>query len=308
MPLMSAAAQVARIPAIKGKAAPGLKDFCKLIAGLRTLLDLPADEVIRQVIDLSGYRAMLSSSGDPEDADRLANIEELVTAAQQFDSGDSDRSLGHFLERITLASDVDSWNDQQECISIMTLHSSKGLEFPVVYVLAVENGILPHDRSMREGEDDTEEERRLLFVGMTRAMKELYLCNARLREFRGEARYVIPSGFLSELSGDIDHQEMSRHAGRNPAHDHYRGGNDAAERAWAETGVPMRGPIVGAIGATTHADYSVGQIVQHDQYGIGQITEVSGFGALRRVKIRFAAHGLKTFVADKVKLKVASRK
>src|SRR5439155_10040436 len=103
-----------------------------------------------------------------------ANIEELVTAAKQFAAEDSNRTIGDFLENITLASDVDGWDEQQECVSIMTLHASKGLEFPVVYMVAMEQGILPHERSLSNNEE-IEEERRLAFVGMTRAKEELYL-------------------------------------------------------------------------------------------------------------------------------------
>jgi DNA helicase-2/ATP-dependent DNA helicase PcrA len=309
MSLMSACAQAASIPAIKGKAAAGLKQFHQLMSELRGFLDMPADQVISQVITRTGYRDMLNSSGDPEDADRLANIEELVTAARQFVGEEPSRTIADFLEHITLSSDVDGWNDSQNCVSVMTLHSSKGLEFPIVYILAVEEGILPHERSLRESDDgEKEEERRLLFVGITRAMKELTLCHSRLREFRGQAIYAIPSGFLNELpQQDVEHHEMSRHAGRTPAHDLYRGGNSVVESAWKETGVPARGPVI-AVGATVHAEYSVGQVVQHESYGIGLIADVSGFGALRKVKIRFTAHGMKTFIADKVKLKVVPKK
>jgi DNA helicase II / ATP-dependent DNA helicase PcrA len=179
-----------------------------------------------------------------------------------------------------------------------------------VFILAVEEGILPFKRGDREDDrgTDKEEERRLLFVGMTRAMKELSLCHARMREFRGMTLYAIPSAFLDELpQQDVEHQEMSRHGGRVPAHDFYRGGSPHVEKAWKETGVPSNGPVV-ALGAAVHADYAAGQIVQHESYGIGQVTEIGGYGALRKVKIRFASHGLKTFIADKVKLKVVPKR
>ena len=141
---------------------------------------------------------MLLDSSDAEDQDRLANIEELITAARQFAAEDRSRTIGDFLENITLASDVDWWNEKQDCVSVMTMHSAKGLEFPVVYLTAVEQGLLPHERSLGR-EDEVEEERRLAFVGMTRAKEELYLCHARMREFRGQTLYAVPSMFLDEL-------------------------------------------------------------------------------------------------------------
>ena len=144
------------------------------MADLRQHLEDPPDEVIRQVLEHSGYRQMLLDSQDEDDQERLANIEELITAAQQFAAEDDSRTIGDFLEQITLASDVDGWDEQQDCVSVMTLHAAKGLEFPVVYMLAVEQGLLPHERSLAKDED-VEEERRLCFVGMTRAKQELLL-------------------------------------------------------------------------------------------------------------------------------------
>lgn len=308
--LSAACGLVTKIPALKGKALNGLKEFHKLMTELRGLVELPPHEVIDQVLTRSGYRDMLKNSTDEDDTDRLANVEELITAAKQFHQEDPARTLGDFLEQITLASDVDGWNESEDRVSVMTLHTSKGLEFPVVYILAVENGILPHQRSLSSNDDEeVEEERRLLFVGMTRAKKLLNLCHARMRQFRGQDLYAIPSEFLRELPDEsIDHVDMSRHAGRSPAHDAWRGGSSIADSAWDETGIPAQGPIVGATTPASAGEYFVGQIVQHDSYGIGKVSDLSGFGALRKIKIRFALHGEKTFVADKVKLKTVPKR
>jgi DNA helicase-2/ATP-dependent DNA helicase PcrA len=314
MSLLEAAGQVARITEIKGKAATGLRDFHKLVTELRASLSLPPHELIRLVLDKSGYAAMLRDSRDEEDTDRLANVEELVTAAKQFHLEDPTRTLGDFLEQITLASDVDGWDEQADHVSVMTLHASKGLEFPVVYVLAVEEGLLPHDRSMGNPED-VEEERRLCFVGMTRAMKELYLCHARMRDFRGQLNYAIPSSFLHELPSDIESIDfsLSRNAARSAA-DEWRAKVRPAARDWADTGarpfIPPAKPLESGTGFQVSPDtgLAVGAVVQHEEYGVGTVTDLSGFGSLRRVKIRFATRGEKTFVADKVKLKIVPRK
>src|SRR5438132_5030588 len=160
LPLLAAAREVDKVPAIRGKAATGLRSFVKIMDDLRQVLDATPDEVIRQVLDRSGYRRMLQESSDEDDAERLANIEELITAAQQFVTEDSSRTIADFLETITLASDVDGWDNQQDCVAVMTLHAAKGLEFPVVYMVAMEQGILPHERSLSKDED-LEAERRL---------------------------------------------------------------------------------------------------------------------------------------------------
>jgi DNA helicase II / ATP-dependent DNA helicase PcrA len=313
--LLAAAAQVARITEIKGKAATGLRDFHRMITELRTKLELPPHELVRLVLEKSGYEAMLRDSLDDEDAERLANVGELVTAAKQFHDANPESTITEFLEQITLASDVDGWDEQADHVSVMTLHSSKGLEFPVVYVLALEEGLLPHERSMGRI-DEVEEERRLCFVGMTRAMKELYLTHARMREFRGNLNYAIESSFIRELPRDgvewID-SSMSRNYARTAA-DEWRAKTGHAARDWADTGarpfIPPRKPndLRPTIPDAPDTGLAKGILVQHEEYGIGTVTDVSGFGALRKVKIRFPAHGEKTFMTEKVKLKVVARK
>jgi DNA helicase-2/ATP-dependent DNA helicase PcrA len=305
--LLAAAAQVDKISAIRGKAVIGLKSFVSIMAGLRQVLEATPDEVIRQVIDRSGYRRMLKESTDPEDAERLANIEELVTAAHQFHVEDNSRTIADFLENITLASDVDGWDEKQDCVAVMTLHAAKGLEFPVVYMLANEQGILPHERSLNKNED-LEEERRLAFVGMTRAKEELYLTYSRLREFRGQTLYAVPSMFLEELPHEgIEQVDLSASAaGPQKAADQWRGATTGASQGWYDTGFTARTPKL-----TTRADppaqgYREGMLVMHDVYGVGKVTGLSGHGALRKVKVRFSS-GERTFIAEKAKLSVVQQ-
>jgi DNA helicase-2/ATP-dependent DNA helicase PcrA len=307
MSLLSAAGEVAKVPAIKGKAASALRDFHQLIAELSQLLEGPPDEVIRQVLDRSGYRRMLMDSTDTEDQERLANIEELITAARQFAEEDSSRTIGDFLENITLASDLDSWDERQDCVSIMTLHAAKGLEFPVVYMAAVEQGLLPHDRSIGR-DDEVEEERRLAFVGMTRAKEELYLCRAMRREFRGNTFSTIPSMFLNELPVDAI-QVVDQSGGTHQAIDYWRSGSAAAQEGWTDAGVrPKPAPIPPkAPEGGGQRTFVVGMLVRHASYGNGRIVDVSGQGALRRVKIRFSTGGERTFIADKVTLEMVRK-
>ena len=300
--LMAACGQVAGIPEIKGKGATGLREFYRLITDLRTELDQPPHELIRLVLDKSGYRSMLIDSADEDDAERLANIEELVTAAKQFHDANPDAGLGDYLEQIALASDVDGWNEAADHVSVMTLHAAKGLEFPVVYLMAVEQGLLPHERSLGKDED-VEEERRLCFVGMTRAMTELNMCHSRMREFRGQTLYAVPSMFLEELPSDVVHEDRSawKNVGRS-AVDEWRGKTTGAAAAAGLSARPAARPLGGGGPPPKDGEYGVGQVVQHEQYGIGQVLDVSGYGALRKIRIRFASAGDKTFVLDKVRL------
>jgi DNA helicase-2/ATP-dependent DNA helicase PcrA len=301
--LLEAAGQVERIPAIKGKAIQGLREFANLMNELRPLIDAQPDEVIRQVLERSGYRRLFQTSTDAEDQERLANIEELITAAKQAAMEDNGGSIAEFLENLTLASDVDAFDERQDSVSIMTLHAAKGLEFPVVYMLAVEEGLLPHERSLARAEE-IEEERRLAFVGMTRAKEELYLTHARMRAYRGQTLYAVPSMFFHELpEDDIEELDLSASAaGSARAIEAWRSGGSATLPAWADAGItPRHRPEPPR---ETEPGYVEGMLVEHNAYGKGRVTSVSGYGAMRRVKIRFQRHGEKTFVADKVKLAI----
>jgi len=309
MSLLGAAREVAKIPAIKGKAAIGLRDFAKLIDDLAQLRDAQPDEVIRQVLERSGYRRMLLDSHDPEDEDRLANIEELITAAKQFAAEDSGRTIGDFLENITLASDLDGWDQAQDCVSVMTMHAAKGLEFPVVFMVATEQGLLPHERSLGRPQE-VEEERRLAFVGMTRAMEELYLSHSRMREFRGNTLYAVPSMFLEELPKSVQTVDLSASAGGGaPAIQHWRGGGAAAKQGWDEAGIRPRPAPVAPKGPSEidPRGYAEGTLVRHAQYGMGRIVEVSGYGSMRKVKIRFRTAGDRSFIADMVTLEIVRK-
>jgi DNA helicase-2/ATP-dependent DNA helicase PcrA len=302
--LLEAAWEVDRITEIKGKASKGIRDFTQTIRELMEIKDSQPDELIRQTLDKSGYRKMLRDSRDPDDQERLANIEELITAASQFTKEDSSKTIGDFLENITLASDIDSWNEQQDTVSIMTLHAAKGLEFPVVFIVAMEQGILPHERSLSRA-NEVEEERRLAFVGMTRAKQELHISRAHLREFRGQTLYAVPSMFLSEIPTETIEGRGDPDGGTVPAFDQWRGGGKAADEGWTDAGVrPIPLPVPPRPTEKEGDTYKVGMNVRHEKYGEGKIVDLTGSGALRKVKIRFRTAGEKTFVLSKVKLEV----
>ncbi len=214
---LEAARQALKNSQLPKKAVTSLMQFSQMIDDLSKELDnLTPPEMIEQVMERSGYRAMLKNSQDDQDEERLANIEELITATRQFAAANPDATIRDFLEQITLASDVDSWDEKQDCVSVMTLHASKGLEFPYVFMLAVEEGILPHIRSMESGKiEEIEEERRLAFVGMTRAMKELVLSSVKMRDFRGQTNYSITSMFVDEMGSRLEHIDKTAQEGRS---------------------------------------------------------------------------------------------
>jgi len=166
---------------------------------IRSAATLPVEEVVGLVLSATGYAEQFSHSSTEEDEQRLANIHELVTAARQYDARHpAGPGLDGFLEHASLVNDTDAWESDSNKVTLMTLHSAKGLEFPLVFIVAVEHGILPHQRSS-EDLMSLEEERRLLFVGITRAQQELQLSWSTYRDLHGSRRRAIPSDFLRNL-------------------------------------------------------------------------------------------------------------
>jgi len=205
MSLLDAARESGLVESLNKRAAVAVAKFVAMYDKLSVHAADPVEEIMGHVLALSGYKQFLEDSEHEEDQERLANIEELLTAARQFDEthfGDS--PLESFLEEACLVNDTDAWGADDDRATLMTMHAAKGLEFPVVFIIAIEDGLLPHERS-RNDPEQLEEERRLLFVGITRAREELHLSLATNREFRGQRRRTVPSQFLMELPrGEMD--------------------------------------------------------------------------------------------------------
>jgi DNA helicase-2/ATP-dependent DNA helicase PcrA len=208
---LEAAARAAAIPGMPKRAATALAAFARLHAELAATAgrEPAVAAILETVLERTGYRGMLADEADDDEEgqDRLANVEELVTAARQFDDdfraeadADAVDPLGGFLETTALVADTDVWDATAERVALMTFHAAKGLEFPVVYLVAMEDGILPHERSLDRPEH-LEEERRLVFVGITRGREEVHASCARMRDYRGTRRICAPSLFLAEMQG-----------------------------------------------------------------------------------------------------------
>jgi DNA helicase II / ATP-dependent DNA helicase PcrA len=199
MPLLEAARAVWEIEGLSKGTAAKVAAYVAIIDRITAVVHGDLEEVIGTVLETSGYRASLAESDDEQDQNRLANIEELLTDARQFDEQNpGGGKLEEYLERSWLVNETDNWDAQTEKATLMTLHAAKGLEFPVVFIVAVEDGVLPHER-VGQHPDELEEERRLAFVGITRAKEELQLSYAVTRDFRGVRRRTIPSSFLMEM-------------------------------------------------------------------------------------------------------------
>ena len=192
---------------LTSRAANEVAKFRDLIIGFTKMQEyLPVSELVEEILDKTGYREMLHREKSIESESRLENIEEFLTVTNSFEKGSDDKSLVAFLTDLALISDIDSLdkdeNKNTEKVVLMTMHAAKGLEYPVVFIIGMEENVFPHSRSMGDDEE-MEEERRLAYVGITRAERKLYLSSARYRTLYGRASYNSPSRFIEEISEDI---------------------------------------------------------------------------------------------------------
>ena len=174
------------------------REFVNAIEELKTL-ELPVAEIIKQVLNKTGYTQSLKNENTIEAESRIENIEEFLTVAMEFDKEAVDKSLNEFLNNISLSSDTDNIEDSEDMVTLMTLHSAKGLEYPVIFLVGLEEGIFPGYKSIDEP-TELEEERRLFYVGITRAKRYLYLTLAKKRTIFGSTSYNPPSRFVKEIT------------------------------------------------------------------------------------------------------------
>ena len=273
---------------LAGKAGTSVGQFIRLIESLRAETEkLPLPEVIDHLIEKSGLRQFYL--GEKEGRERLENLDELVNAATNFLQEESDtmanpaeaNPLASFLAHASLEAGEHQAGEGQEAVQLMTVHAAKGLEFDAVFITGLEQGLFPHDNSTQE-RDGLEEERRLMYVAVTRARKRLYLSHAQTRMLHGQTRYCMPSLFLEELP-----EELLRRVGHAAAAPAYQ--SEPAKAAYVEMGAPAGG-------------FRIGQNVQHAKFGLGVIVSSEGRGPDARVQVNFGSHGMKWLALEFAKL------
>jgi DNA helicase-2/ATP-dependent DNA helicase PcrA len=270
------------------RAASSLRDFVALIEQMQTLVEAKVrPSVIAQaVLEQSGLLSELQNSEDPQDEGRIENLEELISVATEYEEGEvedgEEISLAGFLEQVSLVADSDQIPDGENhggVVTMMTLHTAKGLEFPTVFLTGLEEGIFPHSRTLGDP-SEIEEERRLAYVGLTRARKRLYLSRAEYRSSWGAPMYNPPSRFLSEIPEElITWNEI-------------RSTNSITTRSSAPRSF---GPPPKATGKRTTETIAlaIGDRVSHDTFGLGTVVEVSGEGDRAQATINFGSAGEK---------------
>lgn len=329
MSLLDASANIMLSP-IKGKAAQGVYDFANVILNLRNKLnDLSITEVVEAVLDKSGYLDALSMQQTLESQARIENIEEFMSVTKNFDETNTDGTedetgidrLGRFLNDLALIADTDDGDIEAAEVTLMTLHAAKGLEFPVVFLIGMEEGVFPLSRASEEP-DELEEERRLAYVGITRAEEILFLTNANTRTLFGKTNYNRPSRFLREISDDLlQYQGLARPAnssfgvrftkdeptqfGQGMSLQQALQTRKANAQPQRRTGAQPFSKATGGLpfgktsdSSNTATDWEIGDIAHHKKWGDGTVLEVTGSGKTQELKIKFPEVGLKKVLAS----------
>ncbi|MBJ7492988.1 MAG: UvrD-helicase domain-containing protein, partial [Synechococcales cyanobacterium SupBloom_Metag_052] len=276
IPLWEVVNDAEAVRSLGGRSARGLLQFSELIQDLqRRSQEVPPSELVQRVMEQSGYVAELIADGSDEAEDRRRNLNELVNAALQYQEENEEGSLEDFLSGAALASDADSKDTEQNRVTLMTLHASKGLEFPVVYLVGLEQGLFPSYRSL-EDPAALEEERRLCYVGITRAKERLFLSHASERRLWGGMREpAVPSVFLAELPEELVQGDIPRSGGASIRRD-----NRLDRLTRVDRDDVQRTAAGGAGGAPANAvrrraparTWAVGDRLRHSAFGEGQVT------------------------------------
>lgn len=299
---------------------------------IRVKNEIKVSELIKRVLKESGYEDMLNSEGTKETEIRFDNLMEFIGVAIEFENENAEHTLGDFLESIALVSDVDNLDETTEAVTLMTMHSAKGLEFKNVFIVGMEEGLFPSKRSIEE-DGQTEEERRLCYVAITRAQKHLFLTNTKKRTLYGSTTFSIPSRFIEEIPDSVLSED---------AIDNRNGKKSASTRTWlddeykkVETYISNRNrvsenverkvrPNVGIsvdaflknlagttipqkANVTSEMKYKVGMEVKHKKFGIGVIENIEPEGDDFKLEIMFDNSGFKRLMANYTPLEIINK-
>jgi DNA helicase-2/ATP-dependent DNA helicase PcrA len=268
------------------KGATQFRDLVKNYTQMQEYLSVT--ELVEELLEKSGYRDMLIAEKSIEAQSRLENIDEFLSVTKNFEDASEDKSLIAFLTDLALVADIDKLDDdgeKAESVVLMTLHSAKGLEFPVVFLMGLEEGVFPHSRSLME-EAEMEEERRLAYVGITRAEEELFITNAQMRTLFGRTNMNPPSRFIKEIPADLlDGLEPEPAKKPSPFGSSAFGAPGASRQAQ-----PQRKAVVRPSTSNTGGDeiaWKVGDKAQHGKWGTGTVVSVKGAGEGTELDIAF---------------------
>ena len=300
----AALSRAGEAPGITSRTLGPLEKFRRLLEDLiESAQGAPPARILEAILEQTGYLDELNQSRDPQDESRVDNLAELVAVAEDFHATHPDGTLDDFLERVSLTADADQIPDDKGEVTLMTLHTAKGLEFPVVFLTGLEDGTFPHQRSFTDPQE-LAEERRLAYVGLTRAKVRLFLSRAETRSLWGAPQYYPPSRFLVEIpdelitwksTGSAPAGPPSFETAFKPAGNDNAGLTRSAYRSGGRTAAAVgRGGFPNRIRPNREAiEVAVGDKVSHDSFGLGTVMEISGTGDKTVATVDFGSEGSK---------------
>ncbi len=290
--------QCGEMHSIASRTRKKLQMFAELLQALQQEREkLPVSVLLLLILEKSGYLAALQAENTLEAQGRLENLKELLIAAEEYWNEDENPSVTGFLERVSLVSDIDSLEAGANAVTLMTLHSAKGLEFGVVFLVGMEEQVFPHARSLTS-DKELEEERRLCYVGITRAQREVLLSHALRRSSFYGVSFNPPSRFLEDIPLHLFHNRPAPRASRSRSDDALFASSSPPKRLWEEAPVSP---------AERHrreggSDLRIGQKVRHSQFGVGVVVKVSGEGDSAAAEIAFPNVGIKKLLLSIARL------
>lgn len=304
LPLWDALSTVRNIPTLTARNCGGIEIFMEMMDKFMEMSEImPVSTLIETILKETGYISELEKSKEIEDKSRIENLKELVSDAVDFERSSEDKSLSAYLEKVSLVQDTDKLQEEEDTIVLMTVHSAKGLEFPVVFMVGMENGIFPGNASF-ESDAEMEESRRLCYVGITRAKEQLFMTSAEVRRQFGRTVAYPQSDFIAEIKGDLKE---------------YVSGNNSAQSARATMfprenrfsnphslrGNSMQKPKAQTIQSSVSSDdVTIGRKVKHSKFGIGTVVSISDSGSDKKLTIAFDNQGVKILMLSLANLEL----
>lgn len=291
------------VPGLSARFKTKLDELCSIVFELMgEAEETSMRHLVEDVLEKTGYLAQLQASTDPQDESRVENLEELLSVAEEFAKSGTEDNLTNFLEHVSLASDIDNAELKGESMTLMTLHSAKGLEFPVVFLVGMDQGIFPTSRAMYS-DVQMEEERRLCYVGITRAERYLFLTHAKVRMLYGETQIYRASTFMTEIPSEL--LSVYTKPGQQPAGQRTIRQATSVQKDQRPAGNWFTGPRTSFVpkenSATT--SFAVGERVSHSKFGEGIVVAVKDVTNGQEVKIAFQSAGVRSLMTQYAILK-----
>jgi DNA helicase II / ATP-dependent DNA helicase PcrA len=297
MSVFSALKNPGQVPGLTARSSKPMAEFAAMMEKFIDIKEkLSVTSLVEEILAKTSYIDELRVEKTPEADARIENLKEFLSVTKEYDQTSEDKSLEGFLAEVSLVADIDSLPEGEEAVIMMTMHSAKGLEFPVVFIAGLEEGIFPHNRAILENQE-MEEERRLCYVAITRAENKLYMTNASRRTLFGNTLYNSPSRFIAEIPEDLltreDPSDPVRNA--NQAKSDFR----AAKAAWSKFGTPLQSKPA----ATNLPTFQLGDKVSHPKFGEGAIVSIKGDNPDAEISVAFVGGGIRKLLAQYANLK-----